>query len=174
MVDRRLLRSCAATVASLPWREPYGSTQLLRDVVAAKGRNVRLATLPWLAAPHLPCGVWVATGDTDHVFVQRGSTGVHREQIILHEIGHIARGHGASAPTALLGQLLPDIDPATIEQVLQRSRYTEPQEREAELVATLALTRMSHLAAVRRRETPAAGSYETALDRLDQVLGRDP
>lgn len=173
MVDRQLLRFCQSKVDELPLREPYDSAQLLDDLAAVRGRPIRVTTLPWLAAPQLPCGVWIATGDADHVFVQHGTTGVHREHIVMHEIGHIVCGHGTTGPPELLQHLLPDIDPSTIETVLRRSSYSQPQEREAELVATLALAQMSQLAprARRRRdsETP-----DEVLGRLDQVLGREP
>lgn len=173
MVERQLLRFCQSKVDELPLREPYDSAQLLDDLAASRGRPIHVTTLPWLAAPQLPCGVWIATGDTDHVFVQHGATGVHREQIVLHEIGHIVCGHGSTGSPELLQHLLPDIDPSMIEKVLQRSSYAQPQEREAELVATLALERMSRLAprARRRQHTDAPNAI---LGRLDQVLGRDP
>ena len=173
MVDRRLLRSCQARVDELPLRAPFDTAQLVHDLADARGRPIRVTTLPWLAAPHLPCGVWIATTDTDHVFVEQGTTGVHREHIVLHEIGHLVSNHGATGSTDLLEHLLPNIDPAIVEKVLRRSRYTQPQEREAELVATLALARMSRLAPLARRADGSGVPVDPALGRLDQVLGGD-
>ena len=66
---------------------------------------------------------------------------------------------------------MPNINPATIHKVLSRSSYTQPQEREAELVATLALARMSRLATT-TRPTDQSG-LGAALGRLDLALGAD-
>lgn len=173
MVDRQLLRFCQAKVDQLPLREPFDSTQLLIDLASVRGRTIRVTTLPWLAAPNLPCGVWVATADTDHVFVRQGTTGVHREQIILHEVGHMVCAHGSSGSTDLFQHLLPNIDPVTIEKVLSRCGYTEPQERQAELVATLALARMNRLAPSVNPRTAFDEASDARLGRLDQVLGGD-
>jgi len=170
-VDRQLLRSCQSTVDQLPLRAPFDSAQLLDDLTASRGRPIRVATLPWLASPDLPCGVWIATSKADHVFVEQGTTGIHREQIILHEIGHIVCDHGTNGSTDLLNQLLPHLDTDLVKRVLGRSHYTQPQEREAELVATLALARMSRLASVAPH---SEGPDTPVLGRLDQVLGGYP
>lgn len=171
MVSRQLLRSCRATADALPLREPYGSAQLVDDLAEARGRPIHITPLPWLDGPSLPCGVWIATGDSDYVFIAKGATGVHREQIVLHEVGHIVCGHGSAGSSELLEQLMPNINPATIHKVLSRSSYTQPQEREAELVATLALARMSHLATTARPiDRSGLGA---ALGRLDRALGAD-
>jgi len=171
VVSRQLLRSCQATADALPLREPYSSAQLVDDLAAARGRPIHITPLTWLDGPSLPCGVWIATGDTDYVFIAKGATGVHREQIVLHEIGHIVCGHGSAGSSELLEQLMPNINPATIHKVLSRSSYSQPQEREAELVATLALARMSRLATM-TRPTDQSG-LGAALGRLDRALGAD-
>ena len=75
MVSRQLLRSCQATADALPLREPYGSAQLVDDLAEARGRPIHITPLPWLDGPSLPCGVWIATGDTDYVFIGKGRPG---------------------------------------------------------------------------------------------------
>jgi len=173
MVDRRLLRSCQAKVEELPLREPFNSAQLLDDLAASRARPIRVATLPWLASPDLPCGVWIAKSDADHVFVEQGTTGVHREHIVMHEIGHIVCDHGTNGSTVLLEQLMPNLAPEVVKKVLGRSCYTQPQEREAELVATLALARMGQLVSAARHSASSGTPPDVVLGRLDQVLGGD-
>jgi hypothetical protein len=62
-------------------------------------------------------------------------------------------------------RLLPDLDPDLVERMLGRTSYTDPQEQEAEMVASLLLAR-------RGRHMPAAPTPEGAGGEVAQVLGR--
>ncbi len=54
--------------------------------------------------------------------------------------------HRGDTPLAAgnLGGLITDIDPATVQLVLGRTRYNEPQEFEAELLGSLLQERLTH------------------------------
>ncbi|MEU8774202.1 hypothetical protein [Streptomyces sp. NPDC048606] len=97
-----------------------------------------------------PCGLWLATGDTDYVFYDTAISRAHAEIIVGHEFGHMLRNHRGNTPmdTANLGGLITDIDPATVQLVLGRTRYTEPDEFEAEMLGSLL---QEHVSAPRAR-----------------------
>ena len=59
--------------------------------------------------------------------------------VVLHELAHMICDHGAAAGLTLgdAAALLPALDSAMVARVLGRSRYTEVEEREAELLATM-------------------------------------
>jgi hypothetical protein len=83
--------------------------------------------------------------DSDYIFYERHTSGLHQEHIILHEVGHLLGSHRAST---LLGSdlpqlLLPDLDPQMIGRVLSRTDYSEADELEAEVIASLILARAS-------------------------------
>lgn len=116
--------------------------------------------------------MWIALPDHDVVYFESATSKVHREHIILHEVGHILCDHRphSSPDVRSLQQLLPDLDPAMVSRVMGRSRYTEPEEREAEVMASLIIERAGGAFA----STPSAGAsspVDTVLSRLASALG---
>ncbi|MGW7365882.1 hypothetical protein ACWGI8_21180 [Streptomyces sp. NPDC054841] len=109
------------------------------------GRSIRL--MPFASDPadpdsldaSAPCGLWLATGDTDYVFYDTAVSRAHAEIIVGHEFGHMLKRHRGNAPleAGSLGGLITDIDPATVQLVLGRTRYNEPEEFEAEMLGSL-------------------------------------
>jgi hypothetical protein len=82
--------------------------------------------------------MWVSLPDEDIIFVEQRTSPLHQDQIGLHEIGHILCRHDAESLGAdYARQVMPDLDPNMVLRVLGRTSYDAPQEREAELVATL-------------------------------------
>ncbi|MER7406717.1 hypothetical protein ABT373_30670 [Streptomyces sp. NPDC000070] len=67
----------------------------------------------------MPSGMWVATAQADYVLYEEQTSPMHQRHIILHEIGHMVCGHPSAAGIAL------------------RMRYSDRQEQEAELMASL-------------------------------------
>ncbi|QEU83311.1 hypothetical protein CP968_32480 [Streptomyces subrutilus] len=111
-----------------------------------------------------PCGLWLATGDTDYVFYDTAISRAHAEIIVGHEFGHMLKRHRGSTPqtTGDLGGLITDIDPATVQLVLGRTRYNEPEEFEAELVGSLL---QEHLGASRAQVSAEADPITRTLLR---------
>jgi len=136
--DTALRRRCQRRLRDLPVPDPFDLDEFCRRLVEQRGRPLTLHEMPALG-PDSPSGVWVATDRADHVFVDEGARPLHREHIVLHEIGHLVADH-ESAPvlgpedTALL---MPDLDREMVARVLGRSRYSQEEERDAELMATL-------------------------------------
>ena len=92
-----------------------------------------------MAGPGLPCGMWIATDTVDYIFHGRGTSPLHQQNIVLHEIGHMLCDH--TGRDAGIAAMLSSLDPAMVKRVLARDRYSTPQEKEAELAAALILER---------------------------------
>lgn len=139
---------------------PFSVRALCDQLAEERGRGIHIHLLPMRSDEGIPCGTWLATDEADHIFVVKGTSAFHRGHIVLHEIGHMLRGHGSPLETSALltGQ---DIDPARIRQILNRSRYDEEEEREAELVASLIQARIA-------REQPQLTDHD---QRLGAALG---
>lgn len=93
-----------------------------------------------------PCGLWLATKTTDYVFYDAGISRSHAEIIVAHEFAHMLRqhrGNAAKSPFGNLGGLITDIDPGTIQLILGRTRYNDPEEFEAEMLGSLLQERVS-------------------------------
>ncbi|BCJ52549.1 hypothetical protein Asp14428_40240 [Actinoplanes sp. NBRC 14428] len=97
-----------------------------------------------------PCGLWISVAGADYVFYDPGTSRLHAEHIVLHELGHMLSGHttGLDLDNAAVALLVPDLDPRTVRTVLGRVGYTTAQEREAEMLASLIRARGGDRAAV--------------------------
>ena len=86
---------------------------------------------------------------------------VHQRHIIAHELSHLLWEHRPTAVSeAEVGQLLlPEADPALVQHLFRRADYSQVEEAEAELLASLILERM------RSDQTSAP-----APERLEAVL----
>lgn len=152
--DRALQR-----VEQLELPEPFDAEAFIGALARERGRPIDL--LPVADLPDLPCGLVVTTLDSDWIVYRADTTRLHRQHILLHEGAHILCGHsehggdgsdGDGGSMAAAAQtLMPHLSAELIRGVLGRTAYTEPDEREAELVASLILQR------VRRRDRHAAG-----------------
>src|SRR5437879_3028794 len=85
MNDRQLRQHCQHLARDLPIPTPFTITTFCQAIAAQRGRPLHLYALPE-ATPGGPCGVWIATDDGDHVFYEPGTSPLHRDHIILHEI----------------------------------------------------------------------------------------
>jgi hypothetical protein len=87
--------------------------------------------------------MWISTNMGDFVIYEARTTRAHQEHIIAHELAHILCGHWAvdDAENNVLRQLFPDIAPEVVRRVLLRTRYSDVNEQEAEMMASLLLAR---------------------------------
>ena len=129
-----LRRRCEARLRGIRVPSPFDLDAFCAEVADRRGRPLRRHAVPGLSAD-APCGLWVGTDKADHVFYDPGTSPLHAEHIVLHELAHILSGH--SGADAGLARLFPDLDPATVRRVLGRVSYTTAQEREAEMMASL-------------------------------------
>jgi hypothetical protein len=144
---RRLRKECEARLSGLAVPRPFDVRVFCDQVAHWRGRPLHVHELPAAEAADLPCGMWIATDGADHIFHVPGGSPLHRDHIVLHEIGHMLFDHvvdeHAVAPTSgsALDRLLPDLDPAMVRRVLLRGGYSTEQEQAAEMMASLILQR---------------------------------
>ncbi|QEU89961.1 ImmA/IrrE family metallo-endopeptidase [Streptomyces kanamyceticus] len=148
-----------------------GIAQLCAHVSAERGRPVVTAPMD-LEAPS-PCGMWIAWQDIDVIVYASDTSPAHQDHIIVHELAHILCGHRAvdePPDQGAVGTLFPDLDPALVRDALYRTAYTDPQEREAEMFASLFLKRAAASAPPEPvREVPCADAEIIA--RIEATLG---
>lgn len=139
MARGRLRRECRARLAGFTVPVPFSLEALCAQLARDRGRPLHLHPLALPAGPDVPCGMWVATGRADHVFHAQGASALHQRNIVLHEIGHMICDHEIDNGGAALAAVLTDLDPAMVQRVLMRTRYSAPEEEEAEMIAALIL-----------------------------------
>ncbi|WP_158891138.1 hypothetical protein [Amycolatopsis anabasis] len=144
MIERDLRRRCADAVRDLVFPQPFSAKKLCASVARQRGRPLYLHqfSADWVGGENL-CGVWIGTDVADHIFFEQQTSPFHQEHIILHELGHMIFEH---AMPELLDQFDPTVfddgaNLAHVQNALLRASYTTQQEQEAELVASLILTR---------------------------------
>lgn len=172
-----LWRRCQSVVDRLDLPDPFHAEAFIAALARKRGRPIELIGVP--ARPDRPCGLLITTARADLIIYSSDTSTVHRQHILLHEAAHLVRNHDSAgaASGAGLGMLLPHLSSSLIRNVLGRTVYTEPQEREAELIATMIHHRASRErpAAVRRQNWlagPQTGPAGRA-GRAAQPAGRD-
>lgn len=137
---RRHRRRCRTALQQVPLPGRFSLEDFCQQVAEHRGRPLRLVTSPVPAQPDSqPCGAWFARDEEDLVFVEPGVSPLHREHIVLHELGHMLCGHRPvqSVSTPVPTALFPSSSPDLIALMLGRSTYDEPHEAEAEMFATM-------------------------------------
>lgn len=129
-----LRRRCEVRLRGIRIPSPFDLDTFCAEVAARRGRPLIRRPVPGLSAS-APCGLWIGTAGADHIFYDPGTSPLHAEHIVLHELAHILSGH--SGVDGALARLFPDLDPAVVGRVLGRVSYTTAQEREAEMMASL-------------------------------------
>lgn len=134
--------ACLARLRRLPLPEPFDLDEFCRLIAAERGRP--LSILPWKpgVVPASTTGSCMPYGDQDVIYHQPWATGLHRIQIVLHEIAHLVCGHvthDAGRPKAAEG-LFDLVEPDMYAHMFARhDNYGDEQEREAEVLASLML-----------------------------------
>jgi hypothetical protein len=130
------LRSrCEAIAGATKVPRPFGMDEFIDELARDRGRAIVVAEQ---SLPQHVSGVYVGLDDVDYILVtDRPIPRQQREHIILHEVAHILLAHDRPAD-ADLRALFPSIDPDMIRMMLARGGgYNTPQEREAEMLASL-------------------------------------
>jgi SOS response regulatory protein OraA/RecX len=113
------------------------------------------------------CGTWMRTAKADYVFYEEDTSLLHQQHIVFHELGHILRRHvpGKELSKDLARSMAPGMRVSDVFRVLGRDSYTDDDEFEAELIATLILSRIGRQAV---REAPKA-TDPTASDIIARI-----
>ncbi|WP_237404488.1 ParH-like protein [Actinacidiphila reveromycinica] len=156
---------------------PFDEVALVARLAERRGRPIEL--IPVDALPNLPCGLLMVTDHADCIVYATDTSALHQRHILLHEAAHLVCGHDRVAPApakrpAADGDvpsgartLLPHLPDALVRRVLGRTVYTEPQEQEAELLASLICSR-----AAREARTPPLAEGQQR--RLGSMFGAAP
>ena len=183
---RRVSDAVDAVVAGIPAEPgaPFDIADFCARLAELRGRPIELLAMgPLLGGRAVPMtGLLVALPTSDYLFYDDGTSPSFRENAIMHELGHLVLGHSAGGEPAgdddldLLTSLLPDLDPDMVRRMLStalgRRGYTDRQEIEAEMFASLLWRRRGvdgH--ALLRPTARLAPEDKRVVDRLAQVLG---
>ncbi|MCX4902820.1 ImmA/IrrE family metallo-endopeptidase [Streptomyces sp. NBC_00878] len=134
-----LQRRCKALIRKLEIPSPFDVHTLIQSVAQRQGRPIQLMAIAMPAGS--PCGLWISTASTDYIFYEKQASPLHQEHIIVHELGHLLCGHVrlTDVNNDITRRLMPTLSPNMIERVLQRTYYNTPEEKEAEMIASLIL-----------------------------------
>jgi hypothetical protein len=163
-VSRELRKRCQRVVDLLGLPQPFSLELFLSQLESRRGRRIRLMPIQTHIALSGQCGLWIETEDVDFIFYDEDTTPFHQRLIIEHECAHIICADpesGMAAESLKIDELLPHLDPSLIQRVLGRDCYTDAQEEEAEMIASLI---MSH-------DIRTAGAKPGVMGRLESVLG---
>ncbi|MEU7134117.1 hypothetical protein [Streptomyces sp. NPDC046261] len=160
---RRLRRQCRKVISGIPLPEPFSAQELCTRLAAERARPLHLLPLPTPTVPGTPSGMWLVTERGDYVFYDAQTSPLHQEHIIMHEIGHMVCDHRSQGDGQRLYRHLDIADPQSIRQVLPRLRYSDEQEQEAEMIATLILEAAGRL--------PAPARLSGMLGGLESAMG---
>lgn len=156
--ERALRKRCRRLAESLPMPAPFDLGRFLEMIGDQRRRPIEV--VPVSAAADVPCGLLLSTVANDYIFVPRNTTVLHRQHIVFHEIAHLLCEHVGD--TTMPATVLPGLSRELIMRVLGRTGYVEPEEREAELVATFLSQRVD------QRPRP---TYAGELQALDDAFG---
>ena len=168
---RELRRRCDGLVRALVEvggiPDPFTIDEFIAKLAARRGRRIELRPNDYV--PGGACGMWLKLADVDIIIYARTAP-LHEEHIVLHEVGHMLGEHSghAGGNDHFIRILMPDLDPAMVRSLLSRGSYTDAEEQEAELFATLILER----AADRRpgRQAHLDADVAPEIDRLKSTF----
>lgn len=172
----RIRRRCRARLKQLTLPDPFDLAELCRTVSVQRGRPLHVRGIPGPAARARPCGIWIATAEDDWIFIDRETSPLHREHIVLHELAHMLCRHtSADLPeNSMITQLFPDLSPTMVTTVLSRTSYASDYEREAETLASLILARAQPAATPVMPVRDMSAAEADILRRAGQALGLGP
>ncbi len=183
MADKTLWRRCRQLADGVKLPEPFDAEAFVASLAARRGRPIELMPV---SAPTGggPCGLLMSTERADYILFPANTTALHRRHILLHEVGHLLCGHvgsdagadGVAIDAAAGRELMPNLSPELIRRVLGRTTYSEVEEREAELLASLIAQRASRDEGVRGLTVPGEqdGDIADGVARLDLLFGGKP
>lgn len=108
--------------------DPWNVDEFARAVSEYRQRPIKIVTRD---LPAGLSGAWVPTPRTDYIVVESTTDAQRREVILCHELAHMLLGH--QPPPAKTAEELP--------QHLARTGFSDVIEREAEVLATVILSR---------------------------------
>ena len=87
-----LRRRSEQVLAQVVVPDPFDLDVFCRQLSEQRDRPLHVVPLPEAAGVTGPCGAWAATDTADYLFYDPAAAPVHRELIVLHEVGHLLAG----------------------------------------------------------------------------------
>ncbi|MHB8645639.1 MAG: hypothetical protein ACYDAR_07610 [Thermomicrobiales bacterium] len=142
-MDMKTLRKrCAARIPDLPIPFPFDVQIFTSSLAERRGRPIALQPM---SLHGVISGAWVAMPSVDVVVYDQYTTPLHQQHIILHELSHIICEHeGIDSSEKGLQSLLFAHIPVARLRTLQDDQYSDGEEQEAEVLASLILERVSN------------------------------
>jgi hypothetical protein len=128
-------------------------TGLIAIVAAQRRRRIEIEATNILNGTSV-CGLWLSTDAREIVLHAVTDSVLHRQQFVLHELGHMILRHdelGVSSEYA--AALFPNLDGEMVSRALARSSFVDDMEAAAETLADL-------LAGAIRESTQEPKSFE--------------
>lgn len=169
MRGKSVRQRCHAVVRQLDVPDPFNLTEFIARLERQRARKIQLVAIP--AMPGGLCGLCVPMNTSDYIFHEEGSSPLHREHIIMHELGHAIMDHdGSGLPIEGVASLLfPTLNPDLVRRVLGRTAYSTREEKEAETLATLILRRAHRPL---DQDLQVAPEHAKVVGRLEDTWGR--
>ncbi|MFX1821802.1 hypothetical protein PV768_18645 [Pseudarthrobacter sp. CC4] len=126
---------------------------LIAIVAARRRRRIEIEATTILNGTSV-CGLWLSTDSREIILHAVTDSALHRQQFILHELGHMILRHdelGISSEYA--ASLFPNLDGELVSRALARSSFVDDLEAAAETLADL-------LASAIRESTLEPRSFE--------------
>ncbi|MFK0002662.1 hypothetical protein [Paenarthrobacter sp. NPDC090522] len=84
------------------------------------------------------CGLWLSTDEVEVILHAVSPSGLHRQQFVLHELGHMVLRHDELVvPVDYVGVLFPNLSAGLVRRVLARTSFSDELEAAAESLADL-------------------------------------
>lgn len=84
------------------------------------------------------CGLWLSTATTEIILHAATPSALHRQQFVLHELGHMVLRHDELVlPADYAGVLFPNLSGELVSRVLSRSSFVDHIEAAAETLADM-------------------------------------
>ncbi|MGV9860399.1 hypothetical protein ACWDTD_17350 [Gordonia sp. NPDC003425] len=138
--ERELRALCHRSLEGLDLDLPLDVEQLCQRFGERRGRPI--IPMPYPLPAGMPNGIWLAAEDADYFFYQANTSPLHRDQIIIHEFGHLIADHQMLGATSAAALTAPPEDDS--EAALRRTCYSDDREWEAEKLASIILTWAAH------------------------------
>ncbi|MBF5083763.1 hypothetical protein [Quadrisphaera sp. INWT6] len=133
-------RHCRQLLQQVPLPEQFCLEDFCEQVSEHRKRPLYLLPAPpEMLEEDEACGGWLATSTEDIVFVRLNASPLHREHIVLHELGHMLCDHEPNqTPRArLLEHYFPNAGSQVVAFMLTRTMFDTPREVEAEIYASM-------------------------------------
>jgi hypothetical protein len=133
---------CERLLAEIGLPRPFTMESFCHRLGAQRGKPLQLVPTGDTGAVG-PSGAWIELADRDVILYDATTSPFHQQLIVGHELGHMLCDHypGSVLEAEVTALLLPNLDPALVRRILNRTDYSSREEREAETFATLLLQR---------------------------------